>query len=55
MQIVNAAIAPNREGTLIASSSADRTVKLWDINTRELLQTLQGHTYWAHLAPMESV
>jgi WD40 repeat protein len=31
------------DGSKIASASADFTVKLWDIQTGELLQTFTGH------------
>jgi WD40 repeat protein len=30
----------------MASVSADQTAKLWDTNTGQCLQTLQGHTDW---------
>jgi len=30
----------------MASVSADQTAKLWEINTGQCLQTLQGHTDW---------
>jgi len=34
--------SPN--GRLILSGSSDKTVKLWDIRSRRLLRTLEGHT-----------
>ncbi|KAL7683403.1 putative BEACH domain, WD40-repeat-containing domain, PH-BEACH domain, BEACH domain superfamily [Plasmopara halstedii] len=37
-------VAINTELNLIASSSADRSVLLWDLRTRALLQELAGHT-----------
>ncbi|KAG7390907.1 hypothetical protein PHYPSEUDO_006391 [Phytophthora pseudosyringae] len=37
-------VAINKEFNLIASSSADRSVLLWDLRTRALLQELAGHT-----------
>lgn len=39
-------VSPN--GQIFASSSFDRTIKLWDFNTGELLQTLDGHTAAVH-------
>lgn len=32
-----------RTGTLIATASADKTVKIWRSDTGELVQTLEGH------------
>ncbi len=37
--------SPNNE-FLLASGSADRTIKLWNWQTGECLQTLQGHKSW---------
>lgn len=34
------------DGAMIASGSADQTVRLWDAHTGQLLKTLQGHTNW---------
>ncbi|MEH1926195.1 WD40 repeat domain-containing protein [Nostoc sp.] len=36
------------DGQHIASGSADHTVKLWDINTRQNLYTLDNHSDWVH-------
>ncbi len=37
-------VAFDRQGGMLASGSADKTVKLWDARTGELLRTLDGHT-----------
>ncbi|KAL4899381.1 hypothetical protein BDW74DRAFT_163568 [Aspergillus multicolor] len=34
------------DGTRLASSSDDQTIKLWDASTGELQQTLEGHSHW---------
>ena len=43
------AVATSRDGQLLATGSADKTVKIWDLRTGELLLTLSGHTreVWA--------
>ncbi|MDX2232581.1 MAG: NACHT domain-containing protein [Leptolyngbyaceae cyanobacterium bins.349] len=33
-------------GTILASSAADCTIKLWDATTGQCLKTLSGHTSW---------
>ena len=38
------AVAVSRDGGLLATGSIDRTVKLWDAATGELVTTLRGHT-----------
>lgn len=42
MSVDGMAFSP--DGTLLASASADNTVKLWDINSRREVRTLAGHT-----------
>ena len=37
-------ISLNSDGTLLASGSGDRTIKLWNTKTGELIKTLRGHT-----------
>ncbi|KAF9893749.1 hypothetical protein FE257_009919 [Aspergillus nanangensis] len=39
-------VAFSPDGQLLAFSSDDHTVKLWDHRTGELLQTLKGHSDW---------
>jgi len=40
------AIAFSPDGSLLASGSNDRTVKLWDIQSGICVDTLRGHTNW---------
>ena len=40
--VYSVAFSPN--GNKIASSSSDRTVRLWDANTGQNIRTLTGHT-----------
>ena len=37
-------VAYSPDGTKIISGSRDKTVKIWDANTRECLKTLEGHS-----------
>ena len=39
-------LGPDR--SLLASSSHDKTIKLWDIHTGECLKTLHGHSGRVH-------
>ncbi|MBD2186628.1 WD40 domain-containing protein [Pseudanabaena mucicola] len=43
-RILSVAFSPN--GQILASGSADRTVKLWNPHTGKLIKTLQGHRSW---------
>ena len=42
--VLSVAFSP--DGRLLASSSADQTVRLWDVQTGQNLKTLIGHTNW---------
>ena len=37
-------VAFNSEGTLLASGSRDRTIKLWNVESRTEVATLKGHS-----------
>ena len=37
-------VAFNKEGTLLASGSGDRTIKLWNVESRTEVATLKGHS-----------
>jgi WD40 repeat protein len=43
-RILSIAFSPN--GQILASGSADRTIKLWNPLTGNLIKTLQGHRSW---------
>ena len=34
----------NRDGSILASGSYDRTIRLWNVDTGDLRETLEGHT-----------
>jgi WD40 repeat protein len=40
------ALAVTPDGRRAVSASADRTLRVWDLETGETLRTLSGHTYW---------
>lgn len=32
----------------LASASSDHTIKIWNVDTEEVLQTLSGHSGWIY-------
>jgi WD40 repeat protein len=42
--ILSVAISP--DGNILVSGSADKTIKLWDLNKGNLIRTLPGHSSW---------
>jgi WD40 repeat protein/DNA replication protein DnaC len=41
-------VAISKEAGMIVSGSSDKTIKLWDIKTGRLINTLKGHTGWVY-------
>jgi ribosome assembly protein 4 len=39
-------VAFNPTGTILASGSGDKTMRLWDLNTQTPIATCVGHTHW---------
>ena len=37
-------VAFNKSGTILASGSKDKTIKLWNIETKTIIATLEGHS-----------
>ena len=41
-------VAFNTNGTILASGSSDRTIKLWNVETKTEIATLKGHSYYVN-------
>ena len=41
-------VAFNHNGTLLASGSYDNTIKLWNLETKTEIATLEGHHGWVN-------
>jgi WD40 repeat protein len=46
------AISP--DGQTLISSSDDKTIKLWELNTTRLISTLTGHSTWPNSVAISS-
>ena len=54
MYTVNA-LALNTDGTLLFSGSRDKTIKIWDANSFELLKVIEGIRDGGHLNSVNSL
>jgi len=44
------AVALSPDGTRVVSASADKSVKVWDVETGQMIRSLEGHTGSVHAA-----
>jgi predicted NACHT family NTPase len=44
--VMSVAISPDGRTLASGSGEKDKTIKLWDVSTGELIRTLEGHTHW---------